>query len=236
MAVHAKLPVQKIGGLLRRAYDTARRPGVWQLLLIAIALVVVLVIPVPGKQVDTPAPTPAFVPSEVITYTTDTPDESPIKRESFTWVGADDEPKHIRFASINTEGFIQKMGVDQKGQLSAPTNINLAGWFINSAKPGQPGLSIIDGHVDGRQNAGIFKRLGDLKQGDVFELELGGGTELSYRVLQVQTVDVAGAENTLFSQDPTVKSQLNLITCGGNFNRESQLYEKRVIVSSELMQ
>jgi LPXTG-site transpeptidase (sortase) family protein len=137
--------------------------------------------------------------------------------------------------SIRAEGFIQKVGLVQQ-QIAAPSNIHLAGWYSGSQKPGQPGLSVIDGHVDGRrQQPGIFQHLAQLTPGDTFTLQTGNKNMLHYEVLRMQTVSTAEAINQLFSQDPHTPSQLNLITCSGTFNTQLQQYDKRTIVAARLV-
>ena len=174
------------------------------------------------------------VSDDVITYSTDKPDETK-PDGSYAWNGRPEEPRFIKLPTISVEGFIQKNGVDQNNQVAVPNNIHLAGWFVDSVRPGQTGLSIIVGHVDGLNEAGIFKNLEKLRIGDKFTVEQGSGKVLSYSVKDVTTVDEEKAVNSLFSQDPKVKSQLNLITCGGKFNQSLQSYDQRVIVSSELI-
>lgn len=181
---------------------------------------------------DTPPPesTP-----EVITHSTDTPDETKPEK-GYEWKGAPNDPKYIKLPTINAEGFIQNVGVDQNKQVAVPTNIHMAGWFADSVKPGQKGLSIIDGHLDGKDADGIFIHLQDMKKDDTFTIELGDGSTKQFKVTSITTVDTKDAANVLFSQDPKATNQLNLITCGGNFDRSSRLYDKRVIVSSEVIQ
>ncbi len=174
-------------------------------------------------------------PSEIITFSTDTPVETPPIKQSYRWKGKPDEPKFIRLPSIGTEGFIQNVGVDQNKQIAVPNNIYFAGWFVDSVRPGQKGLSIIDGHVDGRENEGIFKRLSNLEKGDRFDIELGDGSTRQFKVRSIDVVPTEQAANYLFSQDPAVVHQLNLITCGGNYNAEAGGYDQRIIVTSELV-
>lgn len=171
--------------------------------------------------------------SETVSYSTGDPSEVKPNPARYKWQGADDEPKYIDLPTIASGGFIQKVGVDQNKQVAVPDNIHIAGWFVDMVKPGQNGLSIIDGHVDGRGRAGIFNNLINLKQNDKFTVELGNGSKLTYKVMDVKSVKTAEAANLLFSQNPKVKKQLNLITCGGNFDTQSRQYQERVIISAE---
>lgn len=178
---------------------------------------------------DTPTST------ETITYSTDQPDETKPDKDAYEWQGGPKDPKYITLPTINTEGFVQNVGIDQNSQVAVPSNIHVAGWFTDSKSPGEQGLSVIDGHLNGRGANGIFVDLEQLKSGDKYTVELGDGTVKSYEVMEISVVNTKDSVNVLFSQDPKVKSQLNLITCGGNFDQQNRLYDKRVIASSKLI-
>jgi LPXTG-site transpeptidase (sortase) family protein len=171
---------------------------------------------------------------KAVTYSTSKPSEKPIPKASYNWKGGAADPKFINLPTISASGFVQFMGVDQNKQIATPTNVNFAGWYVNSVLPGQVGLSVIVGHVDGLTSPGIFYHLDALKTGDEFTVERGDGTMLSYQVKSTTAVSTADAVNVLFSQNPGIQSQLNLITCGGVFNRASKEYEKRIIVTAAL--
>jgi LPXTG-site transpeptidase (sortase) family protein len=171
----------------------------------------------------------------VVAHTTAHPSEAPVVKAAYVSTAGPEEPKYISLPTIGAQGFIQKMGIDQNNQVAAPNNVNLAGWYVNSVLPGQQGLSIIDGHVDGLSSPGIFKNLNKLKVADQFTVERGDGTVLTYRVRYINSVNAEDAVKTLFSQEPTVVSELNIITCGGTFNRTSKSYEQRIVVTAELI-
>lgn len=171
--------------------------------------------------------------NEVITYSPDKPDETKPDKNTYQWYGNPEDPKYITLPTIKAEGFLRKVGVDQNKQVATPDNIHMAGWFVETVRPGQKGNSIIDGHVSGWVNNGIFKDLIKMKPGDVYTVEFGSGDKKQFKVKEVKDVPVADAASILFSQDPEITSQLSLITCGGKFNRSTNQYENRVIVISE---
>ena len=174
---------------------------------------------------------------EVVTRTTDSPSESKSAAQSYGWKGAAADPKKIIMPSIGVDAFIQNMGVDQHKEVAAPSNIHLAGWFVDSVRPGQRGLSIIDGHVNGRtEKDAVFAGLAKLKPGDFFTVIRGDDAELRYKVMNSKTVVLAKVPDILYSQDPSIRSQLNLITCGGAFDRASQEYASRTVVTAALQQ
>ena len=196
------------------------------MVLLAPALVIALLVAWSTKTSPDGPITPA------ITQSTDQPAEIAPKKDAYKWVGADEDPKYITLPTISAEGYVQKAGVDQHNQIAVPNNIYMAAWFNKSAQPSKPGLSIIDGHVNGRVNDGIFKNLDKLKTGDIYTVQFGSGAEKKFKVFKLETVPTQEAVNVLFSQDPTVPSQLNLITCAGTFDTNTHAYDKRLIVSS----
>jgi len=137
--------------------------------------------------------------------------------------------------SIDVNAPLQKVGIDQHGEIAVPSNIHVAGWFFDSAKPGKPGLSIIDGHLDGTREKGVFSRLAVVSVGDRFIIERGDKQILTFEVFLIKTVKEADAATILFSQDSATPSQLNLITCSGSFNKKSHNYNDRVIVSARFV-
>ena len=171
----------------------------------------------------------------VLTHSSPQPVETKPAKETYKWYGDPGDPKYISIPTISAEGFIQKAGIDQNNQIAAPSNIHIAGWFIKSSKPGEQGLSIIDGHVTGRVNNGIFKNLESLKQGAFFSVTLGNGSVKKYQVVNLVTVPVDKSVDALFSQDPSIKSQLNLITCAGKYDESIKGYTDRTIVYSKLV-
>lgn len=173
-----------------------------------------------------PAPTTV---DNTITYSTTSPAEN-LPGRDYRWPGKPTEPRYITLPSIRAGGYIQKVGIDQNKALAVPSNIHMAAWFNGSVLPGQPGLSIIDGHVHGKVQEGIFMDLVKLKQGDRITIEFGNASKKTFSVVKSITLDPQDAPATLFSQEPTITRQLNLITCSGTFDKKSQQYTKRTIV------
>ena len=172
--------------------------------------------------------------NESITYSTNEPNESKKDADNYKWVGSPNDPKKIMIQKIGVDAYVQKVGIDQDKKIAVPNNVHLAAWFTESVRPGENGLSIIDGHVSGRKTEGVFKNLKNLQKGDTFNIERGNGTKLTFKVFETRTVPEGEAAAILFSQNPKVLSQLNLITCGGEFNKKSQQYSDRVIISAQL--
>lgn len=173
---------------------------------------------------------------ETVTYSTDTPSEQK-PGPNYNWQGGPSDPKKISIPSVGIDGFIQKVGVDQNKQIAVPSNVHIAGWFIESVRPGEKGLSIIDAHLDGRINAeALFSNLPSVQKDAEVTIEFGDGSKKSFVVTEMHEASVDEANSILFSQTPTATNQLNLITCVGTYNKEARTYDKRFIVYTQLKQ
>lgn len=170
---------------------------------------------------------------QTVTSTEPDPDESKENAVNYQWRGANQEPKKLKIPSIAVDTYIQKMGIDTQSRIAVPTNIHLSGWYQGSVLPGQDGIAVIVGHVTGKYEDGIFKNISSLKKGDEITLEMGSGASIRYQVLNVIKVPEKNATNYLFSAEKGVAKQLNLITCGGEFDKVLNQYEDRIIVSSK---
>lgn len=169
----------------------------------------------------------------VVTYSTDKPDEKEPDQQ-YKWLGGATDPKKMKISSIGVDAFVQNVGVDQNKQVAVPNNVHLAGWFVDSVAPGNTGLSIIDGHVDGAtQPNAVFRNLSKVKAGDNVDIEMGDGSIKTYEVFDIKTVKTEDAPSVLYNQDAKVAKQLNLITCIGTFDRASHSYDQRVIVMAK---
>lgn len=173
---------------------------------------------------------------QATTYSTDQPDETRPPADCSSSKTKAKKPERIKIESININGCIVQIGIDQHGAVAVPGNIYLAGWYTNSALPGQAGLSIIDGHIRGRyKDDAIFQNLHKVKTGDIITIAMRDGQQLRYKAYSNQSIPVGDATKVLFTKDKNIAYQLNLITCGGAFNNKTNTYEKRVIVSAVLM-
>lgn len=170
--------------------------------------------------------------NSVITYSTDNPSEER-PGSDYAWQGGPNDPKKIIIPAIGVDAFVQKVAVDQNKEVAVPNNLFVVGWFVDTVRPGQKGLSLIDGHVTGRSNDGIFKNLDKLQVGDGYYVELGDGTKLSYEVTGKKSAPTKESVSIMFSQDPKVASQLNLVTCGGKYDEKTRSYDQRLTILSK---
>lgn len=161
----------------------------------------------------------------------DIPDETKPDESSGPYVVAADLPKYIRVNKIDIFARILRVGVKPNNELVAPNNIHNVGWYDGSAKPGSNGTALLDAHVHGPTMPGAFYNIHKLTEGDTIEIEMGDGRKFNYTVVSSETkpsqeVDMSKAMKSIVKG----KNGLNLITCGGQYNRDTNSYEERVVV------
>lgn len=165
-------------------------------------------------------------------YTDENPDEKdPGPNAVRDYTVAPDMPRRISIPKIGVNARILAMGVKDDNQLMAPANIYDTGWYQQSAKPGQNGAMLIDGHVSGRTLKGVFSKLDQLGEGDRISVERGDGQLFSYKVVKTQSypkdaVDMAAAITPVIAG----KQGLNLVTCAGTRENGTAGYSERLIV------
>lgn len=221
---------------LKKSVSLMKRSRSITALLLLIAAAVL--ISIAGRQLlnrhsATTGTSPPPDSSRVITEDITEPDESKVNNDEYQ-VPAD-QPRLITVPKINAIGPIQKVGNTKENAIAAPSNIHFAGWYVSSVKPGDAGLSIIDGHVSGKYVDGIFKQLKEVKPGDQIVIEYGDASRRIFEAVEIKTIPEAESAEFLLTKRDDIEQQLNLITCGGTFDRNTQKYTDRVVVVTKMV-
>lgn len=171
----------------------------------------------------------------VVTYSTEKPDETPIKAcDDFKAIA--NNPKKIVITSLGIDACIQRVGVDQNQAIAVPTNVHAAGWYVNSPVPGEKGVSIIDGHVQGRYSDAIFGKIKGLAVKENIKVIFGDDSERNFEVVSVDNYSVEETNTQQYVQLEDVERQLTLITCAGRYDAKSEGYDRRVVVRAKYIQ
>ena len=142
-------------------------------------------------------------------------------------------PTRLQIPSINVDAPVDPAGLTEDGDMDVPSDIVSTGWFESGYMPGEPGNSVIAGHVDGKNGPAVFYDIGKLKSGDEVLVTGEDGTELVFVVNKVEIYpfeDSPLREIFGFSNG----SRLNLITCTGEYNKKGSYYEDRLVVYTTL--
>ena len=142
------------------------------------------------------------------------------------------KPVRVRIPEIGVDADVIDLGLRDDGTLEVPSNFAEAGWYTGRSVSGEPGPSVVVGHVDSRSGPAVFYHLEDLKEGHTIEIHRSDGAVAFFKVTSSVLVDkdefpteqVYGS-----TEEPT----LRLITCGGGFNPSVSSYEGNLIVFAE---
>lgn len=147
------------------------------------------------------------------------------------------KPVRLIIPSIGVDANIQSVGLGWKdtGNMGVPTNFTDVAWYKDGPLPGMPGSAVIDGHLDGKSVAqAVFYNLDKLLPGDLVEVVDAQGTILQFRVVDTKYYAYDATTTEIFAGDASV-ARLNLITCAGDWMKSAKLYDKRIVVFTELV-
>lgn len=166
-------------------------------------------------------------------------DETPLSSDVLNTYSVEPSlPRIIRIESINVAARVLRMGVTMDNSLDTPKSAYDTGWYEGSAKPGEAGAILIDGHYTGdRGGQAIFHNIENLKPGALITIEKGNGTLVKYAVEKIQKlpVDQVPMAQLLAASSPHGQV-LTLITCIGTYNPHTKTYDQRVIVQADILQ
>jgi sortase (surface protein transpeptidase) len=145
-------------------------------------------------------------------------------------------PVRLEIPAIGVATRLQRLGRAGDGTVEVPhgpDKWDVAGWYDEGTRPGDPGSAVILGHVDSKAGPAVFYRLRQLRPGDRVEVVRAGGSRVTFTVERVErypkrrfpTADV---------YYPTLEPKLRLVTCGGTFDRSTGHYTDNVIAFATL--
>ncbi len=146
-------------------------------------------------------------------------------------------PLQIDIPAIGVHSDLQYLGLTDDNRLEVPApgpRFDEAAWYKYSPTPGAVGPAIILGHVDsGGYGPSVFFNLGGLQPGDEVRVTRADGLVAVFRVDEVARYHKEEFP-TLLVYGKTPNATLRLITCGGEFDRDTGHYLDNVIVFATL--
>jgi sortase (surface protein transpeptidase) len=151
------------------------------------------------------------------------------KRADHVVAEPDAPPVRLSIPAIGVHTPLIRLALQPDDTLQVPADASVAGWYALGPRPGDPGASVIAGHVDSTQGSAIFYRLGELAPGRVVNVHLADGIEVRFRVYAVLEFLKAQFPTSVV-YGPTRAPELRLITCGGPFDAQIGHYLDNVVV------
>lgn len=126
-------------------------------------------------------------------------------------------PVALTIPAIGVHTVVNPIGLAADGTLAVPQpgpHLDEAAWFRNSPTPGQPGPSIIEGHVDSVAGPSVFLGLGAVQPGDRVLVRRVDDRLLTFRVDAVRDFLKARFPTTVvYGSRDLSQPTLRLITC-----------------------
>ena len=140
-------------------------------------------------------------------------------------------PVQLRIPSIGVNARLQQVWLAPDGTVAPPHGYRDAAWYAKSARPGQPGPSILVGHVDSTSGPAVFFNLVTLKAGAEVLVDRADKSTVRFRVSgRIQVAKSRFPADLVYG--PTLSPSLRLVTCGGKWNKATGHYLDNVVVTA----
>ncbi|MEU3842875.1 class F sortase [Streptomyces sp. NPDC028635] len=144
-------------------------------------------------------------------------------------------PTRLLIPAIAVDAPFTDLALDTSGRLQPPPadDTNLVGWYAKGPSPGEPGTSVIAGHVDTKTSAAVFARLYELQKGDLVYVDRADGRRAAFVVDSAETFDKDDFPSDRVYAD-TPQAEVRLITCAGSYDRSAKDYTQNLVVFGHL--
>lgn len=146
-------------------------------------------------------------------------------------------PVSVSIPAIDVRSSMISLGVAADGTLQVPQpgpDLNKVAWFDRSPTPGQPGPSVIEGHVDTEEGPSVFYRLNEMRPGQRIEVTRADGIRAIFTVDAVRNYDKAEfPTRVVYGSKDLSRPQLRVITCA-NFDPSRKTYTGNAVVFASL--
>ncbi len=188
--------------------------------------------PPPAPPVTaTATPPPPAVPSVVAAR-----DQAPAAQDLAAKTMPRSRPVALSIPAMGiVDSSLVDLGKEADGTLEVPTDYGQAGWFAPGPAPGQFGPAVIAGHVDSKAGPAIFYRLGELEPGATLSVTREDGSTAEFVVDKVERYPKDAFPTAAVYGDTTQRSELRLITCGGEFDNSTGHYVDNVVAYAHLL-
>ncbi len=152
-----------------------------------------------------------------------------------TWLDRS-EPTRVDIDAVDVHAPLTALGLDHEGNFEVPKQWrpHEAGWFEPGPAPGEFGATVLLGHVDTeRSGPAVFFPLKEIEEGDRIEVTREDDVVVAYEVIAIESYEKKRLPyEDVFGIEP--EPALRLITCGGDFDRESGYTENLVVFATYL--
>lgn len=150
-----------------------------------------------------------------------------------TFVSSVGLPVRLKITKINVNAAVEFVGLTADGIMGAPKSPTNVAWFNLGPRPGEKGSAVISGHYGWKDGiSAVFDNLKKLKPGDKLLIKDEKGVNLTFVVREVRVFGEKEDASTIFYSNDE-KAHLNLITCGGIWDKAKKSYSERTVVFTD---
>jgi LPXTG-site transpeptidase (sortase) family protein len=144
------------------------------------------------------------------------------------------ETERLKIPSIGVDASIEHVALTSDGTMGTPEVPYNVGWYSLGPYPGEEGSAVIAGHRGWSNNTpAVFDDLDHIEIGDKIVVINSRGEERTFAVREKRIYERDSIAREVFESNGG--SNLNLITCVGEWNRSLQSSEQRLVVFAELI-
>lgn len=142
-------------------------------------------------------------------------------------------PVRLKIPKINVDAAVTSVGLTPRGEVGVPEGPAEAAWWSLGPRPGEAGSAVIDGHYGWKDGVpAVFDNLSELRAGDNVYVEDGTGATSTFVVRELRAYREHEDALNVFNPSDT-GAHLNLITCGGVWNKAEKSYSERLVVFAD---
>ncbi|PJE94617.1 class F sortase [Streptomyces carminius] len=147
------------------------------------------------------------------------------------------EPRRVDIEAAGVHARIVERGLDSDGAVRPPPmdTPGVVGWYRDGPEPGTEGAALLVGHVDTDRGPAVFHRLASVRPGDRVYVTRADGTVAEFTAEDVSVAERDGFDPArVYGVRSPGRAELRLITCTGEFDRDSRSYSANLVVSAYL--
>ncbi len=143
-------------------------------------------------------------------------------------------PIHLTIPKLGISVPLTELGLNKDHSVQVPTNFAIPGWYKYGPSPGQESSAVILGHVDSYLGPAVFYHLADLRLGNHVIVKAADGKVFTFRVIGLREYSKSTFPDRLV-YGPRKYAALQLVTCGGVFDRQTGHYLSNIVVFTALI-
>ncbi len=143
-------------------------------------------------------------------------------------------PVSMTIPALGVDAPIERLGVDSHQHLEVPSDPATVGWYREGSAPGAAGAAVIAGHVTWEQEPAVFFDLGDLRPGQRVHVRRADGRTAVFAITKMEQY-AKDEFPTAQVYRPVDRPVLRLITCGGQYDADSDTYTANVVAYGTLV-